>query len=193
MKHLKDQELMKIIQAGDHSPASELYDRYVTRMYNFAFRFVRNAETAEDLTQEVFLKMITKAHTFKADSSLSTWLFTITANMCKDYLRKVRNHGEEETDEVLAVSPAPDEDGPERRFQQTEAAEAVTTALNKLSPDMREAVILARYGGLSYAEIATAAGCSEKAVKSRIHRAMDLMRNYLLGSAAPAAPEETNV
>src|SRR4051794_37045693 len=86
MKHLSDQDLMRIVQAGDFSPASEIYDRYSARIYNFAFRFLKNAEAAEDATQEVFVKMMKYANQFQGDAKLSTWLFSITANWCRDYL-----------------------------------------------------------------------------------------------------------
>jgi len=62
MKHLSDQELMRIVQAGDFSPASEIYDRYSARSYNFAFRFLRNSDAAEDAVQEVFVKMLKHAN-----------------------------------------------------------------------------------------------------------------------------------
>src|SRR3990170_8826779 len=91
MKHLSDQDLMRIVQAGDYSPASEIYDRYSGRIYNFAFRFLKNAEAAEDATQEVFVKMLRHANQFHGDAKLSTWLFSITANWCRDYLRKADN------------------------------------------------------------------------------------------------------
>ena len=91
MKHLSDQDLMRIVQAGDYSPASEIYDRYSGRIYNFAFRFLKNAEAAEDATQEVFVKMLRHASQFHGDAKLSTWLFSITANWCRDYLRKADN------------------------------------------------------------------------------------------------------
>ena len=77
MKHLSDQELMRIVQAGDFSPASEIYDRYSGRIYNFALRFLRNAEAAEDATQEVFVKMMRHANQFQGDAKLSTWLFSL--------------------------------------------------------------------------------------------------------------------
>jgi len=88
MKHLSDQELMRIVQAGDPSPASEIYDRYSTKIYNLAYRFLRNAQLAEDATQDVFVKMLKHASSFNNDARLLTWLFTITANWCRDHMRR---------------------------------------------------------------------------------------------------------
>ena len=112
MKHLSDQELMRIVQAGDLSPASEIYDRYSGRIYNFALRFLKNSEAAEDAMQEVFVKMIRHASQFQGDAKLSTWLFSITANWCRDFLRKADNKSKE-SDDVLVNLPAPIEQSPE--------------------------------------------------------------------------------
>ncbi|GAC1429319.1 MAG: sigma-70 family RNA polymerase sigma factor [Thermoanaerobaculia bacterium] len=183
MKHLSDQELMLIVQAGDYAPASEIYDRYSARIYNFAFRFLKNAEAAEDATQEVFVKMMKYAKQFQGDAKLSTWLFSITANWCRDYLRKADNKPKEAED-VLATIAAPNELGPERNLEQKEDAQRVQRALEVLTPEQREAILLSRYQGLSYAEIAQIAGCSEGAVKTRVFRAMETLKKALTAEAS---------
>src|SRR5947199_2312667 len=183
MNHLSDQELMRIVQAGDLSPASEIYDRYSGRIYNFAFRFLRNAEAAEDAVQEVFVKMIRHANQFHGDAKLSTWLFSITANWCRDYLRKADNKAKEAED-VLVTLPAPNELSPERRLEQREDEHRVQRALSALTPEQREAILLSRYQGLSYAEIAEIAGCSEGAVKTRVFRAMETLKKALTAEAS---------
>src|SRR5438270_11780592 len=119
MKHLSDQELMRLVQAGDFSPASEIYDRYSSRIYNFAYRFLRNSEAAEDATQEVFVKMLKHANQLHGDAKLSTWLFSITANWCRDYLRKAAKKAKEAED-VLITLLAPSELGHDRKLDQLE-------------------------------------------------------------------------
>lgn len=182
MKHLSDQELMRIVQAGDYSPASEIYDRYSGRIYNFAFRFLRNAEAAEDATQEVFVKMLKHANQFHGDAKLSTWLFSITANWCRDYLRKADNK-QKESDDVLVTLPTPSELAPDRSLERREDEQRVRRALETLTAEQREAILLSRYHGLSYAEIAQIAGCSEGAVKTRVFRAMETLKKTLMGDA----------
>ena len=179
MKHLSDQELMRIVQAGDYAPASEIYDRYSGRIYNFAFRFLKNAEAAEDATQEVFVKMLKHANQFHGDAKLSTWLFSITANWCRDYLRKADNKPKD-SDEVLVTLPS-STDSPERTLEQRENEVMVRRALATLTPEQREAILLSRYQGLSYAEIAQISGCSEGAVKTRVFRAMETLKKALTG------------
>jgi RNA polymerase sigma-70 factor (ECF subfamily) len=182
MKHLSDQELMRIVQAGDFSPASEIYDRYSSRIYNFAFRFLRNSEAAEDATQEVFVKMLKHANQFHGDAKLSTWLFSITANWCRDYLRKADNKAKE-SDDVLLTLPASGENSPDRNLEQKENEERIRKALAALTPEQREAILLSRYQGLSYAEIAQISGCSEGAVKTRVFRAMETLKKALSGES----------
>lgn len=182
MKHLNDQELMRIVQAGDMSPATEIYDRYSTRIYNFAYRFLRNSEAAEDATQEVFVKMLKHANQFHGDAKLSTWLFSITANWCRDYLRKSDNKAKE-AEEVLLSLPASSELAPDRNLERREDEQRVQRALGALTPEQREAILLSRYQGLSYAEIAQISGCSEGAVKTRVFRAMETLKKALTGDA----------
>jgi RNA polymerase sigma-70 factor (ECF subfamily) len=180
MKHLSDQELMRIVQAGDYSPASEIYDRYSGRIYNFAFRFLKNAEAAEDAVQEVFVKMLKHANQFQGDAKLSTWLFSITANWCRDHLRKADNKSKE-SDDVLVQLPASSENAPDRNLERRQDEQRVRRALEALTPEQREAILLSRYQGLSYAEIAQIAGCSEGAVKTRVFRAMETLKKTLMG------------
>ena len=182
MKHLNDQELMRIVQAGDFSPATEIYDRYSSRIYNFAYRFLKNSEAAEDAAQEVFVKMLKHANQFHGDAKLSTWLFSITANWCRDYLRKSDNKAKE-AEEVLIQIPAPAELAPDRNLERRQNEERIQRALGALTPEQREAILLSRYQGLSYAEIAQIAGCSEGAVKTRVFRAMETLKKALTAEA----------
>src|SRR5256712_11566624 len=182
MKHLSDQELMRLVQAGDFSPASEIYDRYSSRIYNFAYRFLRNSEAAEDATQEVFVKMLKHASQFHGDAKLSTWLFSITANWCRDYLRKADNKVKE-GEEVLFSLPTSSEHAPDRNLERRQDEQRIQKALQALTPEQREAILLSRYQGLSYAEIAQISGCSEGAVKTRVFRAMETLKRALTGEA----------
>ncbi len=190
MKHLTDQELMRIVQAGDYSPGAEIYDRYSTRIYNFAWRFLRNEALAADATQEVFLRMLKHANSFRENSSLPTWLFAITANWCRDYCRRIDNRTPNEPDDILQNMPADELDGPERRAERTESARIVADALASLKAEQREAIILARYQDMSHSEIAKIAGCSVGAVKARIFRGMELMREYLTRKPQEEAPAD---
>jgi RNA polymerase sigma-70 factor (ECF subfamily) len=175
---------MSIVQAGDFSPASELYDRYSGRIYNFAHHFLKNSESAEDATQEVFMKMIKNANQFRGGAKLSTWLFAIARNQCRDYLRKAENKVKKEGEDVLITLPAPAELSPHRNLERQEDKKMnekmIQEALTVLSPDQREAILLSRYHGLTYAEIAQISGCSENTIKVRVFRSMELLKQALV-------------
>ena len=183
MKHLSDQELMRIVQAGDFTPASEIYDRYSLRIYNFTLRFLRNSETAEDATQEVFVKMLKYANQFNGEAKLSTWLFSIAANWCRDYLRKSENKIKKESDAVLISLPDTSLESPDRTIEQGEIERRIQNALALLTAEQREAILLSRFQGMSYAEIAQISGCSEGAVKTRVFRAMESLKKVLSSDA----------
>ena len=187
MKHLSDQELMKIVQAGDLSPASEIYDRYSGRIFNFAYRFLRNREAAEDGVQEVFMKVMKHANQFKSEAKFSTWLYSITANWCRDYLRKADNK-RKESEAVLLTIPASREYSPERRAEHRENEDRIQRALTNLNEQQRMAILLSRYQGLSYVEIAQICGCSEGAIKTRVFRGMEILKQ-LLNTDSPEEPQ----
>ena len=178
MKSLSDQELMRRVQNGDHGSASEIFERYGRRIYNFAYRFLRNGEAAEDATQEVFVKMLKNSRQFQGDAKLSTWLFSITANFCRDHLRKADNKPKE-SEETLAMIADQTVLAADRQMQRREDQTRVRRALLQLTAEQREAILLSRYQGLSYAEIAEVAGCSEGAVKTRVFRAMESLKKIL--------------
>jgi RNA polymerase sigma-70 factor (ECF subfamily) len=179
MKHLSDQDLMKLVQAGDFSPAGVIFDRYSARIYNFSYRFLKSPQAAEDVTQDVFLKMLKYAQQFHGDAKLSTWLFSIAANLCRDHLRKADNKAKE-PEETLLMLAAPREEGPDRALEMREDERRIQKALEMLTAEQREAIVLSRYQGLSYAEIAQIAGCSEGAVKTRVFRAMETLKKHLI-------------
>ncbi|MGH9458954.1 MAG: RNA polymerase sigma factor [Thermoanaerobaculia bacterium] len=168
---------MKLLQDGDLTPAGEIFDRYSARIYNFALRFLKNAEAAEDATQEVFVKMIRYAKQFHGDAKLSTWLFSIAANHCRDHLRKADNRAKESEETLLTLAAG--DDAPDRNMEKKQDELRVRKALDLLTPEQREAILLSRYQGLSYAEIAKIAGCSEGAVKTRVFRAMETLKKAL--------------
>ena len=122
--------------------------------------------------------MIRHASQFQGDAKLSTWLFSITANWCRDFLRKADNKSKE-SDDVLVTLPAPLDQAPDRHLEQRENEIRVQKALQALTPEQREAILLSRYQGLSYAEIAQISGCSEGAVKTRVFRAMETLKKAL--------------
>jgi RNA polymerase sigma-70 factor (ECF subfamily) len=166
---------------GEASAWEEIVRLYNRRIYNLCYRFAGSAEDAEDLTQEVFIRMYRTLKSYDVGrGSFITWVTTITRNLLVDHFRRSKL---ERASESLDAAPAADEDaptlgdqladasaGPESRVQTRQTQQMVHLALQKLSPELREAVILRDLHDLDYREIAAVLKVPEGTVKSRINR-----------------------
>jgi RNA polymerase sigma-70 factor (ECF subfamily) len=167
--------------SGDAGAWEEIVQRYHRRIYSVCYRFAGDAENAQDLTQEVFIKMYRTLNTYDSGKgAFMTWVTTITRNLLVDHFRKSK--GDRITDSLDSV-PSEHEDSqplseqiadggvaPDRAVERRETGEMVHLALQKLSPELREAVILRDLQDMDYREIATALRVPEGTVKSRINR-----------------------
>ena len=167
--------------AGDAAAWEELVQRYHRRIYNLCYRFAGSADDAEDLTQDVFIKMYRTLSSYDIErGAFVTWVTTITRNLLVDHFRKTKQDratdsldaglGEEEDsatlgDRIQDTAPSADD-----RIQRRETQEMVQKAIQKLSPELREAVILRDLQDMDYKEIAVALKVPEGTVKSRINR-----------------------
>jgi RNA polymerase sigma-70 factor (ECF subfamily) len=135
---------------------------------------LQDRSTAEEVTQEVFVKVISRAHQYDGRAEVSSWLFAIAANACRDRRRRDRRA----TIVPLEGLPEPvhKADGIETVLSDRERRDAVRRALSSLSEEQREALVLARYHGLPYAQIAEVLGISVGAVKTRIFRAVEALK-----------------
>jgi len=167
--------------AGDAAAWEDLVRQQNRRIYNICYRFTGSASDAEDLTQEVFIRLYRTMSSFEPDKgSFNTWLTTLTRNMLVDHFRRTR---QERLTDSIDAAPAADENSPtlaERiedaapspqvRVASKETQKMVQQALQKVSPDLREAVILRDLQDMDYKEIAVALRVPEGTVKSRINR-----------------------
>jgi RNA polymerase sigma-70 factor (ECF subfamily) len=169
-----DRSLLERIRGGDAGGAEELFERYAPALLKFADRMLSNRESAEEVTQEVFVKVISRAHQYDGRAAVSSWLFAIAANACRDKRRRDRRAAVVPLDAVAEL-PARGE-GAEARMAGRERRAAVRRALEGLSDEQREALVLARYHGLPYSEIARVLGISVGAVKTRIFRAVENLK-----------------
>jgi RNA polymerase sigma-70 factor (ECF subfamily) len=166
--------------AGDAAAWEEIVQTYNRRIYNICYRFAGSANDAEDLTQEVFIKMNRTLSTYDhTKGALVTWVTTITRNLLVDHFRKTKQ--DRLTDSIDAQSPHEDaiplseqiqdqSAPPDQHVRSREVSEAIHAALAKLSPELREAVILRDLQDFDYREIATVLKVPEGTVKSRINR-----------------------
>ena len=169
---------MLAFQRGDETAFADLFERYRRRVLGIAYRFLGDADAAQDIAQEVFVRVYTSANAYRPDAAFSTWLYRITANACFDEMRKRKRSSiivPEETAESVP-DPAP---SPEAQAESNELAREVRSAIASLPENQRIAVVLQRYEGLSYQQIADVMKSSVAAVESLLFRAKHTLRARL--------------
>jgi RNA polymerase sigma-70 factor (ECF subfamily) len=158
--------------AGDQQAWDAIVQRYWRKVFNVAYKFVGRHDEAEDLTQEIFLKIFRALHTFDRRANFQTWLVSISRNLCIDHYRSVRKERETIARDVdpATLSPVARERGPHGELESTDLRQLIRRALAELPPTLREAVVLRDLQEFSYQEIADRLGLPEGTVKSRINR-----------------------
>jgi RNA polymerase sigma-70 factor (ECF subfamily) len=173
--------LIRRCVSGDAVAWEEIVQQYHRRIYNICYRFTGSADDAEDLTQEVFIKVYKTLNTYEAQrGAFMTWVTTVTRNLLVDHFRKTKHDRAtdsldtpaSEHEDALPLSEQIQDTSapPDARVQSRETGDTVHQALQKLSPELREAVILRDLQDMDYREIATVLKVPEGTVKSRINR-----------------------
>lgn len=177
-----DSDLLQRCRAGDQPAWRELVARHTRRVFNLAYRFVGRVDEAEDLTQEVFIKVYQSLDRYRqAEGSFTTWLTTVARNQVIDNYRRRREEKRRrlEDPEILDVMASPEE-GPLRGLEREERVEFVRRGLRALPADLREPLILCDLQGLPYEEAAGILQIPLGTVKSRINRGrLELARRLL--------------
>ena len=182
-----DVQLMLDVKAGDEASFELLLHRYRTPLVNFLYRMVRSREQAEDLAQEVFVRVYRAREEYVPSAKFTTWLFRIATNLALNSLRDHRHQKQEVSmDAPLTVDA---EDGDERPFEvadkhptieqelvEEDRKKMIRRAIEKLPEKQRAAVLLHKYQELDYGEIAKILSCSESALKSLLFRAYETLR-----------------
>ena len=182
-----DAALMLRVKQGDLAAFTTLVEKFKQSVINLAARTLRDPTEAEDLAQNVFVQVFKSAARYQTTAKFSTWLFTITRNLCLNEIRRRSRHPAESLD-----APHPDqEDQPRHQFEdlknfsppdsllQGELAQKIEQALAGLPENQRTAILLCRQDELSYEEIAAVLGCSLSATKSLIHRGRETLKEKL--------------
>ena len=175
----EDVELVARAKTGDTDAFEVLVKRYRNEVFALSYHFVRNREQAWDVSQEVFIKAHNALARFRGDASFKTWLMRITANQCKDYLKKRRLETVSFDDSRYAADAPTHVLPPDRSLEAREIGEAVQKALDKLSHKHRTAFVLREFEGLSYEEMAQVMNCSIGTVMSRLHHARKKLQKGL--------------
>ena len=173
-----DEALMVRLMGGDAPAFDEIYQRYSGRIRTFVFRFIGSREAAEDLTQEVFLKVYRNPRAFDPRKRFLTWIFAVARNACIDFLRLkklpvVSLGGSEDDDHRGPQIENPNSSSPMEEALGRELERKMQEVLATLSRKLREVFVLCAVQGLSYEEAASVVGCPVKTISSRLSRARD--------------------
>ncbi len=178
-------------QGGNRDAFAALVRRHKTGMYNFVLRQIRVPSVAEDLVQDVFVKVVQSAADFKHEARFSTWTYAIARNVCIDHLRKMSLRRHPSLDQP---APSDDADGPtlgermadsrpgasvERTAIGTEVGQLIARAVESLPPDQREVFLLREVANIPFKEIADITGVPENTVKSRMRYALERLQQAL--------------
>jgi RNA polymerase sigma-70 factor (ECF subfamily) len=180
---LDDSMLFRLVQHADEQAFSVFYDRYVNLVFSIALTIVGNHTTAEEIVQDVFLKIWKKNHTYQPEQSkLNTWLSAIARNRSIDELRKKHTRVEARQVPWIEIDQQQDQDeaGPEERVQLKIEQRVVRRALSQLPEDQRQVIWLAYFYGLTQSQIAQQLDLPLGTVKTRIRLGMQKLRALLI-------------
>ncbi|MFN8059818.1 MAG: RNA polymerase sigma factor [Vicinamibacterales bacterium] len=167
-----DDWLMVAVQRGDLDKLSVLFERYHRPLFGFFVRMTGDRHVSEDLVQDVFLRLLRFRHTYRPGSQFRTWLYEIARNVVRDR----RHPAGRETELDPSVDIPVDGDAPVRAIAAAQEQQLLARALAVLPDDKREVIVLSRYQGMKYEDVAAVLGCQVGAVKVRVHRAMKTLR-----------------
>ena len=187
MDHKNEAEIVARVLNGDRQAYALLVEEYKTPIYNLAYRMTRNSQDAEDLAQETFLRSFDQLFRFDAKRSFYSWLYTISLNIIRNHIKKNSSRRLDNFRQVEKISGTDDFD--DKRFASQESQvrdklskereEELERCLQKLSPELRELLILRFYQGLSFEVISEITGLSLSAIKMRVYRGLEKLRKYI--------------
>src|ERR1700757_2303992 len=183
-----DAQLMLRLKNGEDQVLNELMGRWQQRLVAFIYRYIGQETEALDLAQETFVRVYETRHRYTVQGKFSTWLFTIAANLSRNYLRWRQRRGDSASKgwdakgAESAESVQSEEDSPDQAAMRSESIALIKEVVNQLPHDLKTIILLYEYQGLSYEEIASVLGCSIKAVEMKLYRTRKLLRERLLRS-----------
>ena len=175
---------MQRLQAGDDLALNEIMSRWKQPLASYLLRQLGNHEDAVDLTMETFVRVYESRHRYSPSARFARWFFTIATNLARNHVRWKERHPEiplETSEEAESPLDHLTDDAPSaaQHMEAKERAKAVQMAITDLPPDLRTAVVLFEYQGLSHAEIASVENCSAKAIETRLYRARQFLEQKL--------------
>lgn len=186
MRAVSDEQLIEWVANGDASCLGTLFERYHQGVYRYCRQIAKDNALAEDIVQEVFIKILRKAGSFRNEGTFKAWLFNITRNVSLDHLRKVKRQGYTEPFEDSTADGLVDHRSAEQAASGAEDISLLTRALARLPTAAQEVIWLGRFEFSSFEELAQALGCKTGTARVRMHRAMQLLNTeYASINGAP--------
>jgi RNA polymerase sigma-70 factor (ECF subfamily) len=173
-----DKDLVERLRAGEPRAFEDLVRRYQHRVFGVALRMLDNRTEAEDIAQDVFLRVHRSIGAFRGEAKLSTWLYGIASNLCLNRLTSAERKRVRHDDEAVMQAPS---DAPDATatMEHAEIQAALRQAINELPDERRIVIVLRDLEGLAYEEIALALGLEPGTVRSRLHRARLDLKNKM--------------
>jgi RNA polymerase sigma-70 factor (ECF subfamily) len=178
-----DEELVARSRGGDLDSFNQLVLRWERPIYALAYRVIGREEDARDVAQDAFLRAFRSLHGFKGQAKFSSWLYRITLNLCRDWMRRQRRAPFAQAPEGIDLIELATESTPAESIEdlvsRKELGRAVATAMSMLPEEQRTAIILKEYHGLTFQEIADLQGCPLSTVKTRLYQGLTVLRRQL--------------
>ena len=186
MRAVTDEQLIQWVADGDPSCLATLFERHHRGVYQFCLQMTRHHAHSEDLVQDIFLKVLRKAGSFRGEGSFKAWLFNVARNVALDHLRKAKRQGSETIDEENMDHHLADHRSAEQAAAGSQNMRLVIQALAKLPAAAQEVIWLGRFEFDSYEELGQALDCNAGTARVRMHRAMALLNStYTSINGAP--------
>lgn len=172
---MTDEMIMEAVKNGDLQQASLLFERYNKRIFNFLARMTMDRTVAEDLTQNVFVRMIKYRHSYREGAKFQSWIYQVARNIFSDHYQETRNHrrGFVDVEKIQGVMA----DSNETQMMD-EREELLHRSLARLDEDQRELLVLTRFQHMKYEEVAAIMDTTVANIKVRVHRAIAKLREY---------------
>lgn len=184
-----DRKLMERLKDGDMSAFDEIVEKHKVSLINFAYRFVGNRETAEDIAQETFIRIYNNANRYRSDKAgLRTWMYRIAANLCKNELRSRKRRskvlvspamGDQEGIYNIMENTPDDSPGADSQLEEKELQNILSSAISRLPEKLRAVLILRDIEGMAYDEISQILKKPTGTIKSRLNRARLMLKGKM--------------
>ncbi|WP_221406658.1 RNA polymerase sigma factor [Ekhidna lutea] len=160
-----DEQLMSLVKAGQLDYLNELFSRYSKRIYNYFLKSTLERAESDDLTQELFIRVMKYRNSYKEGHSVQFWIFQIARNMIKDHFRKMKIHKDQFN--LVEVIPEREDVGDDELF---EREKKLHRAMKELSDEKRELLVLSKFQGMKYEQIAKMRDTTVSNIKVQVHR-----------------------